>query len=202
EVDVGAMTFPDQLDLVEEHVEGAQEAGARVLIGGERADIGEGDFFQPTVLTEVDHDMAVMQDETFGPLLPVMEVPTAAEAVRLANDTPFGLNASIWSTDRDRARRFARRIDAGNVCINDVIASYVAVEAPYGGNNDSGIGRRKGRWEIEEFVEPKTIMDDLIGLDREPYWYPYSDKVERAIDKLFNALYRKDYTEKIKGLFS
>ena len=203
EVDVGAMTFPEQTDIVERHIEDAVEKGARVLTGGERRDLagGEGDFFAPTVLVDVTHDMDIMQKETFGPTLPIMKVPSAAEAIRLANDTPFGLNASLWSQDRDRARRLARQLDSGNVCINDVIASYSAMEAPYGGVGDSGVGRRKGAWEVEDYVQPKTVMEDLIGLEREPFWYPYSDKTLETIDKAVNTLFRRGITNKIKGLF-
>ena len=200
QVDVGAMTFPKQLDIVQEHIDDAVEKGARVLTGGSRRD-GEGQFFEPTLLVDVDHDMKIMQEETFGPVLPIMKVPSAAEAVRLANDTDYGLNASIWSTNQDRADRLARQIHSGNVCINDVIASYVAIEAPYGGVKNSGIGRRKGRWELEDYIEPKTIMSDIIGLKREPFWYPYSEKVESAIDKGFDALFRGKLSEKVKGLF-
>jgi acyl-CoA reductase-like NAD-dependent aldehyde dehydrogenase len=201
QVDVGAMTFPDQVDIVERHVQDAVDKGARVVTGGERRDIGGGDFFAPTVLVDVDHDMDIMTEETFGPTLPIMKVPSAAEAIRLANDTPYGLNASIWSSDRDRARRLARQIDSGNVCINDVISSYAANEAPYGGVGDSGIGRRKGAWEVEDFVEPKTVMEDIIGLEREPFWYPYSERVLDTVDKAFVTLFRRGLTDKIKGLF-
>jgi len=201
-VDVGAMTFPDQVDTVEAHVRDAVEQGAEVLVGGERAEIGDGHFFEPTVLVDVDPSMDIMTEETFGPTLPIMKVPSAAEAIRLANDSRFGLNASIWSTNKPRARRLARQLEAGNVCINDVIASYTAVEAPYGGVKDSGIGRRKGRWELEEYTEPKTIMEDLIGLKREPFWYPYSDKIVSAIDRALEPLFRRGLTGKIRGLFA
>lgn len=200
-VDVGAMTFPDQVDKVEEHVQDAIANGARVLVGGERAEIGDGDFFEPTVLVDVEPSMTIMTEETFGPVLPIMKVPSAAEAIRLANDSRFGLNASIWSQNKPRARRLARQIEAGNVCINDVIASYTAVEAPYGGVKDSGLGRRKGRWEVEEYTEPKTIMEDLIGLNSEPFWYPYSENVVSAIEKAFEPLFRRGLTGKIRGLF-
>ncbi len=201
QVDVGAMTFPGQLETIEEHLEDAVDNGARVLVGGEREESGGGAFFEPTVLVDVEPTMQIMQEETFGPVLPIMDVPSAAEAVRLANESRFGLNASIWSQDRERARRLARQLESGNVCINDVIASYSAIEAPYGGVKESGLGRRNGRWELYEYTEPKTVMEDLIGLNREPFWYPYSETVDATIDTVFDALFRNGWTGKIRNLF-
>jgi succinate-semialdehyde dehydrogenase/glutarate-semialdehyde dehydrogenase len=201
DVDVGAITFPPQLETIEAHVEQAHEAGAEVRSGGGRRELEGGDYFEPTVLVDVDPEMDVMVEETFGPLMPIMKVPSAGEAVRLANETRYGLNASLWSTDADRARRLARQIEAGNVCINDVIASYVAIEAPYGGIKESGVGRRKGVWELEDFTEPKTILEDIVGLSREPYWYPYSENLASGIDKAFEALFRRGWAGKIRGLF-
>lgn len=202
EIDVGAITFPPQLDTIESHVEQALEAGATARTGGSRREIEGGDYFEPTVLVDVDPEMDVMVEETFGPVMPIMNVPSAGEAVRLSNESRYGLNASIWSTDRDRAQRLARQIEAGNVCINDVIASYVAIEAPYGGIKDSGVGRRKGVWELEDFTQPKTILEDIVGLSREPFWYPYSDGLVNGIDKAFEALFRRGWAGKIRGLFS
>ncbi|MFB6350542.1 MAG: aldehyde dehydrogenase family protein [Bradymonadaceae bacterium] len=201
QVDVGAMTFPDQIETVETHVQDAIASGAEVLVGGERPDL-KGDFFEPTVLVDVEPSMTIMTEETFGPVLPIMKVPSAAEAIRLSNESRFGLNSSIWSQNKPRARRLARQIDAGNVCINDVIASYTVVEAPYGGVKDSGLGRRKGRWEIDDYTEPKTIMEDLIGLSREPFWYPYSEKVASVVNSALEPLFRQGLTGKIRGLFS
>lgn len=201
DVDVGAITFPKQLETIESHVQSALEAGATALTGGERAVIGEGDFFEPTVLVDVEPDMEIMVEETFGPVMPIMKVSSAAEAIRHANESRFGLNSSIWSTNHDRARRLARQLEAGNVCINDVIASYGVPEAPYGGIKESGMGRRKGAWEIADYTEPKTILEDIIGLDNEPYWYPYSDRLVDGVDKAFEALFRRGLTGKLRGLF-
>lgn len=202
DIDVGAITFPPQLETIESHVGGALQAGATARVGGSRREIEGGDYFEPTVLVDVDPEMDVMVEETFGPVMPIMKVPSAGEAIRLANDTRFGLNASIWSTDGDRAKRLARQVEAGNVCINDVIASYIAVEAPYGGVKDSGVGRRKGVWELEDFTEPKTILEDIVGLNREPIWYPYSEGLVNGAGKAIEALFRRGWGGKIRGLFS
>jgi succinate-semialdehyde dehydrogenase/glutarate-semialdehyde dehydrogenase len=202
QVDVGAMTFPPQVEIIERHLEDAVDKGARILTGGEAVSIEGGTYFEPTVVVDVSHEMDLMREETFGPIMPIMKVSSAAEAVRLANDTPYGLNASIFSTDRERARRLARQIQSGNVCINDVIASYLAIEAPYGGMKESGVGRRKGLWELDDFSQPQTIMEDRVGLKREPFWYPYRESVVETIDRALDGLYRRGIAAKIKGLFS
>ena len=145
-VDVGAMTFPPQLDIVSRHVEQARAAGARVLTGGASREDG-GRFYEPTVLVDVDHTMSCMTEETFGPTVPVMKVADADEAVRLANDSEYGLAASVWTKDAARGEEIARRIEAGAVCVNDAQLNYLALELPMGGWKSSGPGLapRRGR---------------------------------------------------------
>src|ERR1700754_1151514 len=117
-VDVGAMTFPPQLEIVEKHVQQARDAGARVTAGG-HARRGLGRFYEPTVIADVDHSMTAMREETFGPTLPVMKVADEEEAIKYANDSPYGLGAAVFTKDLARGQRVARRIEAGAVCIND-----------------------------------------------------------------------------------
>ena len=146
--DVGSMTFPPQVDIVERHVRDAVDKGARVLVGGERGHEGQGGYwFEPTVLVDVDHTMECMREETFGPTLPIMKVADAEEAIRLANDSPYGLGASVFSKDVARGEAVARRIEAGAVCVNDAIVNYAALELPMGGAKASGHGLapRRGR---------------------------------------------------------
>lgn len=202
QVDVGSMTFPPQVEVIEAQLQDAVDKGARILTGGSAISIDGGTYFEPTVVVDVTHEMDLMTEETFGPVMPIMKVASAAEAVRLANDSPYGLNASIFSTDRERARRLARQIESGNVCINDVIASYLAIEAPYGGMKESGVGRRKGLWELEHYTQPQTIMEDRLGMKREPFWYPYREPVVDTLDRALDGLYRRGIAAKIKGLFS
>jgi succinate-semialdehyde dehydrogenase/glutarate-semialdehyde dehydrogenase len=199
-VDVGAMIDPHQIDIVADHLRDAEEKGAEILTGGQRKHGEEGDFFEPTVLVNCDHSMKIMKDETFGPVMPIMKVRSAFEAIQLANDSVFGLNASVWSKDKKRARQIASQIESGQVCINEYVASYLAIEAPYGGVKHSGIGRRKCREEIRKYVEPKTVLEDIFGLDREPYWYPYSDTVDSAVDKVLGLLFRRGIGEKMREL--
>ena len=127
------MIHPPQSDIVERHVKDAVERGARVLAGGTRTRRPSGHFFEPTVLVDVDHSMACMREETFGPTVPIMKVRDAEEAVRLANDSPYGLQASVWTKDAAKGERLARRIEAGAVTVNDAQVNYLALELPMGG---------------------------------------------------------------------
>ena len=141
--EVGSLTSPPQVDIVDHHVRDAVEKGARVLVGGHRPE-RQGLWFEPTVLADVDHSMLCMTEETFGPTLPVMKVADTEEAVRLANDSPYGLSASVFSKDIARGEAVARRIEAGAVCVNDAVTNYLALELPMGGWKASGLGSRHG----------------------------------------------------------
>ena len=131
------MTSPEQGEIVERHVDDAREKGARILVGGERRD-GPGDFYEPTLIADADHSMLCMTEETFGPTLPVMKVRNADEAVRLANDSPYGLQSSVWTGSARRGRELARQLEAGVCCVNDACINYVALELPMGGWKESG----------------------------------------------------------------
>jgi acyl-CoA reductase-like NAD-dependent aldehyde dehydrogenase len=152
--DVGAMTSPNQTAIVEDHVADALASGARALTGGKRVP-GPGDYFEPTVLVDVDHSMKVMRDETFGPVVGVMKVPDEEEAIRLANDTPYGLSGSVWTRDIGRAIRVAKAIRTGVISVNS--SSSVFTEAPFGGYKQSGIGREMGMHAAALYTEVKNI---------------------------------------------
>src|SRR3954462_6673927 len=143
-VDVGSMTFPPQVETVERHVEDARAKGARVVVGGSRGRHESGDWYEPTVLVDVDHTMSAMTEETFGPTLPIMKVRDEEEAIRLANDSPYGLGASVFGKDTKHAEAVARRVEAGAVCVNDALVNYSALELPMGGAKASGLGSRHG----------------------------------------------------------
>src|SRR6185295_18909076 len=132
-VDVGAITFAPQAARAEAQIADAVAHGAKVVAGGARRTELPGTFFRPTVLADVTTDMAVAVDETFGPVLPILRVADAEEALRVANASPFGLSGSIWTGDRARGRALARRLQVGSVCVNDVLVNYFIVEAPIGG---------------------------------------------------------------------
>ena len=170
--DVGAMTSPNQTAVVEDHVNDALAGGAKALTGGKRID-GPGDYFEPTVLVDVDHSMKVMRDETFGPVVGVMKVRDAEEALRLANDTRYGLSGSVFG-EKERAERVARRVECGAVNVNDVLVNYLASDVPMGGWKESGIGFRHGECGIKKYCRPESIVATRFGGKREPTWYPYS----------------------------
>ena len=137
------------------HVQDAIDKGAEIPVGG-KAPEGPGQFFEPTVLTGVDHTMKIMTEETFGPTLPIMKVRDADEAVQLANDSRYGLNSSVFSKDVAKGEAVARRLEAGNACVNDALMNYLALEAPFGGANESGLGARHGAPGIRKYSATQT----------------------------------------------
>jgi acyl-CoA reductase-like NAD-dependent aldehyde dehydrogenase len=172
--DVGAMATAAQRDIVARHVDEAVAGGARVTTGGKPT--GVGTFFQPTVLADADHSMSCMREETFGPTLPVVKVTDEDEAIRLANDSRYGLSATVWTSDPARGERVARRIEAGAVNINDVMANGFQFGLPMPGWKDSGIGARNGGAEgILKYCRAQAITTPRIPTQaNEPLWYPYS----------------------------
>ena len=171
-VDVGAVIFPPQLDIVEAHVQDAVDKGARVLTGG-HGHAERGRFYEPTVLVDVDHTMKIMREETFGPTLPIMKVASAEEGIRLANDSDYGLQASVWTKDLERGEQLARRIQAGSVCVNDVQANYLALNLPMGGWKSSGIGTRHGANGIRKYCKTQSLLVTRFGPKRDPWMFPY-----------------------------
>ena len=171
-VEMGSMTFPPQIDKVERHVKDAVARGARVLAGGKRRSDLPGLYFEPTVLVDVTHDMDVMRDETFGPVIPIMRVRDEEEAVRLANDSRYGLDASVWTKDAARGARIARRVQSGAVCVNDVLVNYAVTEVPMGGWKESGIGYRHGPGGIRKFCVQQSVVIDRFGMKSEINWWP------------------------------
>lgn len=185
--DVGAMTSPSQTDLVEEHVNDAVAKGARAVVGGKRGP-GPGDFFEPTLLLDVDHSMEAMTEETFGPTLPVMKVADVEEAIRLANDSPYGLQSSIWTKDTENGERIARRLESGVVCINDAQLNYVALELPMGGWKDSGVGSRHGSDGIRKYTKRQSLLVTRFApTNKDIHMLPY-DKA--SVTKLLGRTFR------------
>ncbi|AHH18352.1 aldehyde dehydrogenase [Nocardia nova SH22a] len=178
--DVGALTFAPQLDTIEEHVRDAIDRGARVLTGGRRID-RSGAWFEPTVLVDVDHSMALMRAETFGPVLPIMRVADEREAVRMANDSEFGLSATVFAADNRQAERVAAQLEVGAVNIGDFLINMTCVDAPQGGWKQSGIGSRGSDYGLLKFTKTKVIAGSRIPVsDREINWFPYTPGRRRA----------------------
>lgn len=180
--DVGALANENQVRIVQRHVDEAVAAGARVLTGGKAT--GHGTFFEPTVLVDVNHDMSCVAEETFGPTLPVMKVADEAEAIRLANDSVYGLSASVWTGDKERGERIARQLNAGAVNINDVFANLFSYALPMGGWGLSGVGARWGGAEgVRKYCRKQAITKPILPTQqKELFWYPYQ------VPKLLTAL--------------
>jgi acyl-CoA reductase-like NAD-dependent aldehyde dehydrogenase len=174
EFDVGAIIWPQQLDVIEAHMEDARSRGAQVLAGGRRNPALPGYFYEPTVLTGVDHDMAIMRDETFGPILPIMRVPDEETALRLANDSRYGLNANVWTRNKRKGTELAKAIESGCAVVNDAMITYGVTEAPFGGAKDSGIGKVNGELGLKGYCRVQSIVVHRFGGKSEPLWYPYS----------------------------
>jgi len=199
ETDVGPMIHERQLQIVESHVDDAVARGARVLAGGSRfPELGK-NFYQPTVLADVTHEMRIMREETFGPVLPVMAFDSDEEAVRLANDTEFGLAASVWTRNRERGERLARCIQAGTVMVNDVVSCFGISEAPHGGVKSSGVGRSNGRFGLEEMVRLKYLDSDLMPGMKKVWWYRYGASFARQMEGFIDFQFARGLGQRVRG---
>lgn len=150
---MGPVTDPRQAGIIDDHLQDAVDKGARILCGGRR----EGLFYDPIVLVDVNHNMKIMRDETFGPVMPIVKVRDEEEAIQLANDNAYGLGASIWSADIEHAHRVAGRVEAGSIIINDSIAQFGIPMLPFGGTKDSGFGRTHGKEGLLQFTRPYSF---------------------------------------------
>ena len=197
--DVGPMIHERQVRIVESDVEDARQRGARVLAGGRRLRELGPTFYAPTVLADVDHGMRVMREETFGPVLPIASFASDDEAVQLANESEYGLAASIWTRDRGRGQRLARRIQAGTVMVNDAVSCFSISEAPHGGVKSTGLGRTHGRWGLEEMVRVKYFDSDLLPRRKKPWWFGYGSGFTGEMEGLMGLLYARPLREKMKA---
>jgi acyl-CoA reductase-like NAD-dependent aldehyde dehydrogenase len=196
--DFGAMIDDGQVAVTERHVADALAKGAKAITGGQRG-TGPGSFYEPTVLIGVDHSMACMTEETFGPTLPIMKVSTVAEAVRLANDSPYGLSASVFSRDVERAKDVALELDCGAVNVNDVISNLMCTTAPMGGWKTSGIGARFGGADgVRKFCRQETVVAPRSSVGAGGNYYNNSQKALKRMNTMMTkfALIRPKRTAK------
>ena len=189
EEDVGAVFWDRQLQIIEEHVADAVARGARVHVGGRRNPELAGLYYEPTVLSDVNHDMKIMQEETFGPILCIQKVRNVEEAICLANESEYGLNGNVWTRDKEKGFEIACRIDTGAVSVNDMAMSYGVPAAPFGGRKASGIGQVNGETGVRGYCHAMPILIDRFGGKELPSGYPYGAKKAEGMKKLMNFLW-------------
>ncbi len=199
DTDVGPMIHERQVQIVESHVEDAKARGARVLAGGERLrTLGE-NFYAPTVIADVNHAMRIMREETFGPVLPIMPFEKEEEAIALANDSEYGLAASVWTSDSKRGERIARRIQAGTVMVNDAISCFGISEAPHGGVKHSGVGRTHGRYGLDEMVRMKYVDIDLMPGMKKVWWHGYGESFRKQMEGFLDLQFASGVRKRVIG---
>ena len=178
----------------------AVERGARIVTGGRRRqDLGK-NFFEPTVVTNVDHSMALMREETFGPVLAIRSVASSGEAVALANDSEFGLSASVWTSDSKRGKELAARINAGSVMVNDVASYYGICEAPHGGRKASGWGRAHSQLGLLEMAQVKYVDVDWLPGVAKSWWYGYDEELAAGADRFVDLLFARSWRRRWEAL--
>lgn len=194
--DLGPLTFERQVHIVKDHLREAVAKGARILTGGEF----EGNFIEPTLIVDVDHDMKIMRDETFGPVMPIMKVRDEQEVIRLANDSYYGLSASVWSEDRERAQRIAHKLEVGSVVVNDTITHYAVTQLPFGGVKQSGTARTHGKEDVLQFTQTRAyavgrtpVSLDIATRLRQPNNY-------HLMRGIFHALFGVTWRQRLRAV--
>jgi len=197
DAEMGPMVVAEQLHKVEAQLSEALEKGATVLAGGHRADPAS-NVFHPTVVSDASSSSEILTEETFGPLLPVVRVKDAEEAIQRTNDSVFGLSASVWTGDRKRGLEVARRLRVGGVSVNDALVTYAIPALPFGGIGESGYGRTRGLEGLREVTRTKSVAADRLGLKREPWWFPY----DRSTEVVLWAAIQLRWKGGLKGLWA
>ncbi|MGC1580519.1 MAG: aldehyde dehydrogenase family protein [Candidatus Acidiferrales bacterium] len=200
DAEIGPMIRPRQIETVEEHLRDAVAKGARILAGGRRRpDLGPS-FFEPTVVVNVDHSMKLMREETFGPVLAIAAVKSIDEAIARANDSEFGLSASVWTSDSELGKAVASRLRAGSVMVNDVASYYGVCEAPHGGSGASGWGHAHSRLGLLDMVRVKYVDVDRMPRTPKSWWFGYSESLAAAADRFADFLFAPRWRRRIAAL--
>jgi succinate-semialdehyde dehydrogenase/glutarate-semialdehyde dehydrogenase len=191
--DIGAMTSEEQIQIVEEQLRDAVAKGATVLTGGKRSDRGRM-YFEPTILTNVTEDMEAVREETFGPLLPIMKVPSDEEAIRLANDSIYGLSAYVFTGDSSKGRRIAEQLEAGTVMVNETLLTHAFPETPWQGFKASGMGRVHSDEGLRDLCLACHVNYDTMPIPKLLWdmfwvWHPYGPEKTSRFHSLYGLLF-------------
>ncbi|MBI3949868.1 MAG: aldehyde dehydrogenase family protein [Acidobacteria bacterium] len=200
DTDIGSLANENQLRVVENQVSEAIARGATVLCGGERNRELGGYYFKPTVLINVDHTFTIMRDETFGPVLPIMSFKTEEEAIRLANDSHYGLTASVWTTDIERGKQLAAHLEAGTIMINEIAYTHALPQTPWGGVKQSGIGRTHSKWGLIEMAQVEHVHINRMARTKDPWWYGYSRQLYQVLIEFSRRITSPSWLEKLTGI--
>ena len=196
--DIGPFTHPGQKEKVEDQINEALDSEAEILYDGRKNDQPG-----PVIIGNVNHEMEIVQEETFGPVIPIMKFKDTDEAVALANDSDYGLNSSIWTKDIDKAKRVASSLETGNCMINDLIKNVGNPDLPFGGTKNSGIGRYHGPEGLRSFTNQKSIMINKSKKDKEINWFPYNEKTYKGLKDFLDINFGAGFEiGKIPGLIS
>ena len=188
--DVGAIFWDKQMKIIEDHMADAVKRGAKVKLGGKRNPKEKGLYYLPTLITDVNHDMKIMRDETFGPVVAIMKVRDEHEAIKLANDSHYGLSGTVWTNDNKRAKSLAERMQTGSVCINDMTVTYGIPATPFGGIKNSGLGLVNGSTGVRGYCQLKPLIYDKRPKSALASAYPYTEKRGTGLIKLADFLWK------------
>lgn len=200
DVDMGPLTSERQRDLAESHVADAREKGATIATGGKRPEGLNGWFYEPTVITGADHGMLCMTEETFGPTLPIMIVADAEEALRFANDSRYGLTASVWTANVERGEKLCEKIKGGVTVVNDCLLTYGFAQCPWGGVGDSGFGRTHSVHGLHELTSVKNITVARSILRDDLWWHPYSERKYKGMKAMLKTVFCEGVACKAEGI--
>jgi acyl-CoA reductase-like NAD-dependent aldehyde dehydrogenase len=200
QLDVGAITMPRQLEIIQRQIDDAVGKGARVLTGGQRSRSLKGQFWEPTVVVDATHEMALVREETFGPVMTILRVRDEDEAVRLANDTAFGLGSSVFTTDPRRGERIASRISAGMTVVNDWGVAYLMQAAPFGGVRASGFGRINGPEGLRACCNVKTVVTDRLPIHRTVSLHPVRAATYPLLTGAVGLVYGGSLARRVRAL--